>query len=59
MDVVLKEWTKKCENMGVELTNDKYLFKLLFAYDQVIIAQKSTILIMWGETFWTHIENGD
>ena len=39
MDNALKEWTKKCEKMGVRLTNEKYIFNLLFVIDQVVIAQ--------------------
>lgn len=39
MDVVTKGWIKKCEKMGIKLTDDKYQINLLFADDQVIIAQ--------------------
>lgn len=35
MDAVLKDWTEIYEKMGIKLTNDKYVFHLLFANDQV------------------------
>lgn len=39
MNVALKEWTKKCEKMGVQLMNENYLFHLLFVDNQMITAQ--------------------
>ena len=39
IDKALKQWTRKCEKMGVKLTNEKYIFNLLFVIDQVVIAQ--------------------
>uniref|UniRef100_T1H9Z7 Reverse transcriptase domain-containing protein n=1 Tax=Rhodnius prolixus TaxID=13249 RepID=T1H9Z7_RHOPR len=38
MDVSLKEWTKKCCKIGVQVGEGMYLHSLLFADDQVMIA---------------------
>ena len=40
MNIVYKEWKKKCEKMGVKLTSNIYLLNLLFADDQIIILQE-------------------
>ena len=42
--MVLKEWTRKCEKMGVTLINKKYIFNLYFAEDQAVIPQDEEIL---------------
>ena len=39
MDVCLREWIKKCNKMGIELKEGKFLLHLLFADDQVVITQ--------------------
>ena len=35
----LKEWTKKWEQMRIKLINEKYIFNLHFADNQVVIDQ--------------------
>lgn len=39
LEQVLKEWKKKCRNMGLPL-NEHILYTLCFADDQIVIAQE-------------------
>ena len=39
VDISLREWTRKCPNIGLKLNDNKYIHHLLFADDQVILAE--------------------
>lgn len=39
LEICLKEWIMKCRKMGIQLDEEKFLHNLLFADDQVVVAQ--------------------
>lgn len=39
IDISLRQWSRKCNRMGLEIADGKYVHHLLFADDQVVIAQ--------------------
>jgi hypothetical protein len=39
VEASLNEWSRKCSSMGIQIKNNLYLHHLLFADDQVILAQ--------------------
>jgi hypothetical protein len=39
IDMSLRRWSQRCHTMGLPINQDYHLYNLLFADDQVIIAQ--------------------
>jgi hypothetical protein len=39
IDTALKEWSRKCKQMGLQIEGNCYVHTLLFANDQVVITR--------------------